>query len=355
MTYSPFRFALHCSLLFSLCLGISSQLRADEPDDLLQRFLTDDVVAVVYLDLQKIDPIAIAKVSAEFGVQGPELMQIQADTNAAKLELDKLTAAGVQFVFAFLRTTDLNQLGTSWVASIQPNQDLDRAAQLIRDLIAMTGLNRGAKELIAEVRVVEGYLVAAANETQVERMANEKPTDQRDLSAAMAALGKGAAGIVLVGDADSRRVIRELMPSLPSPFDSITGTMIADDLLWGGIQLDWPPKLGIKLEIECRSLDAANGVSQALTKATDTFSQSAPFLAALDDPKTRKLVRDAFNPTVKQTRVTVSLDSVTGDLQRLASVLAKPVEELRQSARTDGGNEQSSPIDAGVPQLRICV
>jgi hypothetical protein len=334
MSNSPFRFAFHYSLLVSLCLGIWSQTRADEPNDLMQRFLTDDVVAVVYLDLQKIDPPAIAKASAEFGVQEPELTRIQAATAAAKLELDNLTGAGVRYVFAFLRTTDFNQLGTSWVASIQPHQDPDRAAQLVRDLITKTGLNSGAKELIAGVRVVDGYLVAAANDAQVARMANEKPTDPRDVSAAMAALGKGAVGIVLVGDADSRRVIRELVPRLPSPLDSITGTMIADDLLWGGIQLDWPPKLGIKLEIECRSPNAATVVSQALTDAADTFSQSAPFLAALEDPKARKLVRDAFNPSVKQNRVTVSLESVTGDLQRLASVLAKPIEELRQSART---------------------
>ena len=73
-------------------------------------------------------------------------------------------------------------------------------------------------------------------------------TGDRSIADGLSSMGNGAAGLLLFGDSDSRRVIRELMPELPKPFQEVTGEWIADELEWAGLQLDVNETIEIRVE-----------------------------------------------------------------------------------------------------------
>src|SRR5690606_20136760 len=56
--------------------------------------------------------------------------------------------------------------------------------------------------------------------------------------------------LFVFGNADSRRVVRELFPQLPAPFQEIDGKLLADGVSWAAITVKLPPKLQVTLRIE---------------------------------------------------------------------------------------------------------
>src|SRR5690606_31941572 len=65
--------------------------------------------------------------------------------------------------------------------------------------------------------------------------------------------GKPATGLVFSPGSDARRVVRELWPTLPKPFDGLTGPLLADDFKYATFHTGYP----ISLAVETRNEEAA--------------------------------------------------------------------------------------------------
>ena len=102
---------------------------------------------------------------------------------------------------------------------------------------------------------------------------------REDVRAALEALGDADAGLVIFGDPDSRRVVRKMVPALPTPFAEIDGRLIADGLQWGGVKINQPSNLQATVIIEAASDEVASTVEQSVARGID-LGKSAVHAAA---------------------------------------------------------------------------
>ncbi|NOY29689.1 MAG: DUF1559 domain-containing protein [Planctomycetes bacterium] len=283
----------------------------------LKDYLTDDVVAVAYLDLSAIDTHGTLKWAEELGLVTSEdradLAKIQTMVQG---RADELADLGASHCYLLFRVSDVGHRGPSWVVPI----------------------TKSGKPKWEEVpwmpqfwEVVDGALLGGMTEAQLEHLKNTRPTTPRDLSDAWAALGQGDCGLMIVGDRNSRRVVREMFPPLPEPFGAINGKLIADGLLWGGVSLKLPPQPAAEIVVETRDTRAATTVAEAMTSGLALAKQILPFNQVLTK-EDREALAHAFRPQVEGARVRIALGELTNDVQLLTKLLSPPVREARQAA-----------------------
>jgi hypothetical protein len=95
------------------------------------------------------------------------------------------------------------------------------------------------------------------NKDTLERLKKNKPDPRPELAQAFEAAGDTAFQILLLPPKYSRRVIEEIMPTLPSEIGGGPSTTITDGLLWAALSVDMPPKPAIRLTIQSKDTGAA--------------------------------------------------------------------------------------------------
>ena len=289
---------------------VASVAAAQNPHAVLDRYLTDDVVAVGYLDLAAADIPAVLEWGEELDVLTAGDRDAMADTvKATQMWLDHLAAFGAEHGYVLFRVSDVGHRGPSWVVPVS---------------------KQGKKpQLPGHWEIVDSVLLGGTTVAQLDQLKNRRPgKTSRDLSKAWAALGQGDCGLLVFGDKDSRRVVREMFPKLPGPFQAIDGKLIADGLLWGGIALDLPPKPRAQIVVETRDEATAAAVAEAATSALGFIKQAVPAKKELIEA-----LASTFRPQVEGKRVRISLDELTSDVDRMTKLLSPPIRAARQAAQ----------------------
>lgn len=319
----------YLAILFSFIL---SPVYAADHAAALKNYLTDDVAAVAYVDLAKIDlqatlgwfeDLDVVPESAWAGVQKIVPM--------VQHRIDQFEKYGVTHVYVLLRVSDISHQGVTWVVPVAKGGD----PQAVKGLI-LSGrpdefhVEHDARPpffpLVCET--VDDCVLGAMNEEQLEMLRTKRPKTERDLTDAWEALGNGDVGLIIFGDADSRRVLREMFPNLPAPFSEIDGKLIAEGLKWGGLKVDLPPEPGFELLIDTSAEEVAKTLDNAVQELW-ALVKDLPQEKILLEQKLRDLLTDKLQPRVEGKRVRISLRDVTV----FASLLRPPIETARESAR----------------------
>ncbi len=240
--------------------------------------------------------------------------------------MSKLTRAGIHYVYVLLRTSDVNAGGPVWIVPVASGK-LELAEKSLQNML--TELPQ-LQSVFQSIQTRDNSIVAGASEFQVKQAMSRRKL-KRDLSTAWQALGTGSAGLIVFGDPDSRRVVREMFPVLPAPFDSITADLLANNLSWGGIELKFPPKLKVKIEIEAANSATAKVVSEAIRNGLEKLGTWKKVQSLLPEAE-RNDMFNSLNPVVDDTRTTLAFDPITNDLKRLAKVLGPIVRQARDKA-----------------------
>jgi len=314
------------NLLLGMFWAVASVVVAQNPDATLEKYLTDDVVAVGYLDLSKVDLAAILDWGEELGVVTAE----DRDEMAGGLKmtqglLDQVKALGPKYGYVLFRVSDVGHQGPSWVVPVS---------------------RRGKNpQLPGHWEVVDGALLGGTTAAQLEQLKNSRPgKPSRDFSEVWASLGQSECGLLVFGDKNSRRVVREMFPQLPAPFQSLDGPLIADRLLWGGVALDLPPKPRAKIVIEARDAATAGTVAEVITSGFELVKQ-AP------QPPPQELIEalaSAFRPQVKGNRVRISLEELTRDASRLTKLLSPSIRAVQKATQVNARLNQFKQIALGM-------
>ena len=131
------RFMLHTLISSLLCLPMVSTAYSQDHAAAVKDYLTDDVIAVVYFDLDRIDPLAVLEAGEQLGfVEEAELPGLLAIAAQIKTELAKLTYTGVHQIYGFIRTSDLAEEGTSWVIPVDESKNPEKARAAVEALKA---------------------------------------------------------------------------------------------------------------------------------------------------------------------------------------------------------------------------
>lgn len=317
--------AIACSLV--ALFAIERVDAQNSHSKVLTKYITNDVVGVLYFDLDRLDLGATVQTATKLGFQEQdELADLIEAMPALNAEIGKLKQAGISRAYALLRASDVQSMGTSWVIPLKSGSDPATAKKVFLETIFMK-----LPQLFGEIEATNDAVLASATKDQMDRLKNDRPADANPRQAMWDALGDGALGIMMFADEDSRRVVSELMPGLPAPFESMTGEFVAEGLAWAGVELKLGKTPNLKIEVQANSVEAAKTLEEILMT-------SYGFLKQL--PQTRQYIPEtefgyvfgALKPVRSGNRVSVSTDLLTDDMDRLAKMLAPQVKMARIAA-----------------------
>ena len=107
------------NILVGMFWVVASVAAAQEPSAVLDRYLTDDVVAVGYLDLAAADFPAALGWGETLGVLTADDRDAMADAvKATQMWLDHLAAFGAEQGYVLFRVSDVGHQGPSWVVPV---------------------------------------------------------------------------------------------------------------------------------------------------------------------------------------------------------------------------------------------
>ena len=263
------RFILALTLTIVSSIGATTAARGAD-HTAISPLIADDVAAVAFLDLQKIDVAAIVDFAASLGAPDPkEDAEAPQFIATAQGQLDALRKLGARRVYVLLRASDVTAGGTSLVVEVaEPGQTAAvlNAIKLLLDQIG--GLDAIGKPQVLAVR--DNLVLGAVNDQRMKLLMESHTEKTRsEALAALDGLGDAGVGVAVFGDADSRRVVREMFPQLPAPFAEIDGRLLADGLHWGGLALTFPPKPTITFALEASTNDIAASLEQLFEHARD--------------------------------------------------------------------------------------
>ena len=120
----------------------------------------------------------------------------------------------------------------------------------------------------ARVERIGDVLLVTRSREMIDRLKSLPPVAERkispDVEKAFAAAGDTAAQLLVLPPEYSRRVIAEMMPTLPEEVGGGPSSVLTDGLRWAAIGVDFPPKLALRVTIQSKDAAAAEALEKEL-------------------------------------------------------------------------------------------
>ncbi len=278
-------------------------VEAQDHESNLKAYLTDDVIAIAWLDLEKIQPEVLGEYVLSLGALNvDEKAAFAVGVGMVQVELDRWKESGIRKVYCLVKPSDVGHNGPSWVISVDPSSP-QRALETIQT--SLKSWPSGLSEFWKSFAVDERSVLIASSDEQLERLQSDRPINVRNYTESWAALGDGAAGFLVIPGNDTRRVLKEIPLRLPAPFEKLTGPMLADHLDWCGAQIDLSPQPNLKFEFEVTHDDTRAVILESVESGMALLSN---LLAEnIQIPKEdRPVIREFVQSTVTGNRLQIS-------------------------------------------------
>ena len=302
------------SIILAVVFFIPSAVEAQNARLLQGSLSTEDLLAVGYVDLQAIDAQACLKwVKDQQLAPDQRVDELKPMAILAGEFLDQITKAGAEHALVLVRQEDLRFDGRPLFAvSVAPDQQ----PQKVLDTLKITlGMMR-AEDIEIEVH---NNLILCGTAKQI-ASAKLKPTVQRArLAAAWEKFTGHDAGVILVGNSDTRRVIKELWPPLDAPFAAMTGELVAEKVVSCGLTVELPNDLQAKLVVQTSEASAAKQICEALVQLKENLLGSKSEFSAMVPPVVGKAAT-SIKPVVLGTDVVADFAPVLNDRVLLADI-----------------------------------
>lgn len=323
------RFAI--ALMISFVSLASPAFGQEEATD-IKELATSDQIGIAYADLNEVQLPELMKQAIEFKlIENVDAEQVSAGAAMAQSFVEQLTGAGAKRAYCVIRHADLeNMTAPLLVLSCEKDTSIKRLHRRVEMLVGLTGN--------AEIQTsLKGDLVVIGQKEAVELYLKSPADPREDLAAAWKQTDTSGAGVILFGDADSRRVLRELFPRLAEPYENIDGPLIADRIDYLSVSMKLKGKFAAKLTVRARDADAANIVADAHksfaaylkktggeNKELERFEQNMAFALKVASPIIR-----GVDVEVEGSKVEFDLDRVLQD----PKLIVDAIQPVRQAAR----------------------
>ncbi len=282
-------------------------------------YLDDRTVAVVHVDLTRIDVDAFAdKFAALTKLKPDDLAQ---EKKAAAGLLQTLTKAGAKDAFFVVSLIDIPSEPPFVVLPLGKDGD----AKAILDLTPKEGLHSYGP--FADFRYEQiGQAVVGGGEATRARLKKLKPEARPEVAKAFAATGNGVARAALFATTDTRKIFEETLPTLPPELGGGSIQPLTRGLQWVSIEMDAPPKLGLQFIYQMTDKESAKQLHELLAKAAKLAGEQKELQ---EIPQFAKVL-DTFVPKIDGDRLTLTVDDAT-----LTAVLTPLFAKLRVSLEDD--------------------
>jgi hypothetical protein len=279
-------------------------------------FLDDQTVAVAHVDLTGIDVDALAARGYVNELPGLEAKDIETPKRELRSWLAALIQAGGRDLYVVFSLADLPNQKPFVIVPLPSEAD----AQATRREMEHNKLFLGAR--FARM----GRAVVAGEESTLKRLRTLQPTPRPELAEAFAAAGDTTAQVLVLPTADMRRVLEELLPTLPPEVGGTSITIFTRGFQWAALGVDAPPKVALRLVIQSPDTKAAERLRYLLVRILKAVRQMGE--VRRDLPEFDKLAALVI-PQVANDRLILSLD----DQQVTAAVQPLLVRERARAAR----------------------
>ncbi len=195
-----------------------------------------------------------------------------------------------------------------------------------------TSLEHWHGELHVEAIERVGKAVFAGSKRSLQRVKSQSPAARPEIARAFTAAGDTAAQVLLLPTADNRRVIEELMPTLPAAVGGGSTKVLTRGAMWAAIGLDWGPQAGLKLVVQSQDRDAAVALRDKWLAVLQLFAHDARITETV--PQLKEL-SGRLAPTVKDDRLLFSLDAQDALRGPLADLLKSSLLAAQATARKE--------------------
>ena len=302
---------------------------ADEPLDSIEGLASKDLLAVAYIDLKS--------VSLEECLDwGTEQEMIEADVademkhmaGVAQEFLRQATDAGADHLIAMVHQDDLLFRGAPLiVVSIADGKDPQRAYRSLRRTMALLQIPDFKLELW-------NGSILGGTEQQISRAKSEAVVERPRMKDAWKKFGGHDAGLMVFGSADSRRVLKEMFPTLEAPFQGITGQMIAEDVVSLGATIELPAEVGARIVVQSTNPDSAKVIEDSLRAGMKLLTdKDGEYFDQV--PKIAHVALSVVEPKLVSNDVVIDLKPILNDKVQLQSLLNPIRSGSRQTQRTN--------------------
>jgi hypothetical protein len=271
----------------------AGRLPAQEtPAQILAPFVDDQTVGIIRIDATRIDD---AKVR--------ELLKALSGGNEEKGEhaeamlawLPPFVKAGGKELYLVVGLANFSSDPYFAIAPVPAGAD----AQAIKQALA------GIPIFQDHVREVIGSSVFVGSKETLQHLKTLQPAQRKEVAAAFAASGDAALQIVIVPNADIRRIIEEILPTLPAELGGGSIKTLTRGILWATISMDASPATSLRFVADSENGEFAKALANFVEKNINRLvklpvaEQLFPGLAAMAPDLT---------PRVTGPRLTLTLD-----------------------------------------------
>jgi len=279
--------------------------------------LDTQTIAVVHVDLTGIDVDPLVDTIEQLV---PEA-QGEVDREEVKRVLGRFVGAGVRELYFVVTLADVPTM--PFFAAVPHAERVDR--------VALAAILRTIAPGTRDERVVpfDDLLIFGHHRT-IERLKSNKPDVRPELADAFRAAGDADVQILLLPSANDRRVVEELMPTLPEEIGGGPSTIVTRGVSWLALGIDAPPRIALRLTVQSADSQAAVALRAKWLDVSRFLSQQEV------SPKTLRDFSKAFElltPEVEGDRLVLNLPEANRSIQALLAVLTPPIERARTAAK----------------------
>jgi hypothetical protein len=303
--------------------------------------LSDDVIAVAYVDLEKIDLSAALNELINLKIV-PERERDEARKQVAAVQrlYAELPMRGARRLYVLLRVSDVFQGGPLWIVEVAEKNQAPAVVDWLKPRLENAEGFGDVDEYVPREMHSEGKLIlGAASKERLDALRKSRADSPReDAVAALKSLGDADACFVAFGDQDSRRVVREMFPQLPPPFMEIDGKLLADGIHWVGLAVALKPKPVISLVLETSGKDMAVKLDESFEKAVELAKASLMAEMINGPPVHKKRAAEILPllpmlaPRLEDARLSIKFGDDEGELAFVHNMLPTLLEGMRRDA-----------------------
>jgi len=282
-------------------------------------FVNDSTVAVLHLDVAKLDLDALRKQLAPLFPNLPQGAVIPPPE--VSKGIDFLRKSGVRQVYLLFSVAGIPQELPLVVLFPEKGTDGKALAENLTESKLFAPLQFEARD----------NAVIGTEEATRQRLRKQQPSNRPEIAQGFEALGLGTAHLILIWPGESRRILEETMPQLPEPLGGGSIKVLTRGLKWLAVRLDPEPKLSVSLIAQAQSTESASALKELLQQALASARQQGTIRTVVPqiDQLTRLLV-----PEVSKDRLLLQLEG-----EKLLALLQQPLDKVRlASQRTLASN-----------------
>jgi hypothetical protein len=294
-------------------------------------FVNADTVGIVRVDLKKADvPSAVKSLTQSLPKEllpGAELKEAETKGEAVR---KALVDNGVSEAFAVVGNFDLRMPHESFFIVLPVAQGKDPQA-----VIAAIEKIAGSPPPDPLPIVHNAILMGPPN--RLGGLKEIKSAPRPDLAKALAASKGATIQVAAALHDDMRRVLAEMLNTLPKELGGGSGEDLAGGLQWLAIGIDPPPKLSVTLTLQAKDAKSAQQVHTTLSAAAKLVASNEEINANFPPAKT---LLPLLLPEAKGDKLVLTLTEENGKTKKIMDELIKPaiVSARGAAARTQSAN-----------------